>query len=332
MIARLYVQLPFEISVPDGQQYTVHHYQDGPYIVCVYPPLRSKKPSPEESLEQITIDGVVAFNADVLRIDFLKYAFDRCVVSLDDPPMGLMERAVNSFLVRLRLVGRAPHIRQVNLQNTSWRLQYLNDDETELPTQDGFVKGRGGIKWSFTFVALTKSVWEDIYRLPPEYQPLPWDDLLLDAHAELPNIGSGIVLAATALEVFIARILDQLASRSNESPELWRWINERKQRDRNPSVEEQFDSLLKIMAGHSLKEEPGLWESFVNLKSARNSFVHEGVAKIGGLPIDAAKARQLILAAGGVVEKVHEWLPEDLQWERFTHKVNLGVFKKFARG
>jgi hypothetical protein len=243
----------------------------------------------------------------------------------------VIECAVNSFLVRLRHVGRAPHVRPVSLSKTSWRLQYLSDDEKELPIQEGFLRGRGSIRWSLTFVALTQPIWEDVFQLPADYQPTPWNELLLDALGELPNVGAGIVLAATALEVFIARTIDQLAARSNVPSNLWIWVNDRKDRDRNPSVEEQFDSLLQILAGHSLKEEAQLWELFMNLKKARNSFVHEGVAKLAKLPIDDNGARQLILAAGDVIKQIQEWLPEDLRPTRFAHTVKLEVFKKILR-
>lgn len=332
MIARLLVQLPFEVYVREGEQFPLYEYDVAPYKIRTYLPLRSTKPSQEDQTDYIAINDVPAFGADVLRIDFIKYSFDRCVVSMDDPSTNMMESAVNSFLIKLRHVGRAPHVRPVRLSNTSWRLQYLNDDESELPAQEGFHRGRGGIRWSLTFIALTKPIWEDVFQLPADYRPTPWDELLLDAFGELPNIGAGIVLAATALEIFIARTLDQLAARSKLSPDIWKWLNVRKDRDRNPSVEEQFDSLLKILASHSLKEEPRLWELFTNLKTARNSFVHEGVAKVGGSPIDDSKAKQLILAAGDVIKKIQEWLPEDLRSPSFAHTIKLEVLKKIPHG
>jgi len=40
---------------------------------------------------------------------------------------------------------------------------------------------------------------------------LPWHDLLLDAEEALPGVGTAVVLAFTALEVFIADTLDELA-------------------------------------------------------------------------------------------------------------------------
>jgi hypothetical protein len=37
-----------------------------------------------------------------------------------------------------------------------------------------------------------------------------------------------------------------------------------------------------------------LWEAFKNLRAARNSFVHEGVARIGQEPVTKVVAAQLI--------------------------------------
>ena len=65
-------------------------------------------------------------------------------------------------------------------------------------------------------------------------------------------------------------------------PELWRWINQRGDWRREPTVEEQYDTLLKVLTGHTLKEDQDLWELFKHLKTARNSFVHEGMAKVCG--------------------------------------------------
>lgn len=94
MIARLLVQLPFEIYLREGEQFTLYEYDDGPYKIRTYSPLRSKKPSLEDQGDQIVINDMPAFGADVLRIDFLKDSFDRCVISTDDPPPTVIECAV----------------------------------------------------------------------------------------------------------------------------------------------------------------------------------------------------------------------------------------------
>jgi hypothetical protein len=41
MIARLFVLLPFKLTVPEGQQYPVYEAEDSGYKVRFYPPGRS---------------------------------------------------------------------------------------------------------------------------------------------------------------------------------------------------------------------------------------------------------------------------------------------------
>jgi hypothetical protein len=142
-------------------------------------------------------------------------------------------------------------------------------------------------------------------------------------------VGPAIVLAATALEVLVAHVLDDLAARSSVPADLWTWINDRdNDHYRQPSVEEQYDTLLKFFTGHSLKGEKKLWDSFMNLKTARNTFVHSGIAKAGGVEASPETARNLILSASEVVAKVREWLPQELQWPVFKHEVQVEVFRK----
>jgi len=113
-------------------------------------------------------------------------------------------------LLRLRYVARAGQVRPVDFPHVSWRITYLNDDETELKEDEQMLRGRGALRFAVEWTVLNKKVWEDMHALPPNFQAPPWESLLLDARAELPDIGPAIVLAATALEVFSAHILDQL--------------------------------------------------------------------------------------------------------------------------
>ena len=73
----------------------------------------------------------------------------------------------------------------------------------------------------------------------------------------LLDIGISIVLAATALEVFISHILNQLAEKKPDlvSPEIWNWFNDREWPLQNPVVKEQFGDLLKMLGGISLKDD-----------------------------------------------------------------------------
>lgn len=330
MLARLFALLPFSLSVPEGGQFPIYEYVDEGYSVRVYPPRRSDRPRPLEGVDEIRMDGVPAFQADVLQIDFHKEAFDRSKGRLCDPPEQVIRRAVNSFLLRLRHVARAPQIRPLNFPWISWRIRYLNDDETELDKDENLVRGRGTLQFSLIWIALNKKVWEDVHSLPVDFEPPAWEGLLLDAQEELPAIGPAIVLAATSLEVFISYVLDGMADIKAVTPELWRWIRQRGDWLREPTVEEQYDTLLKVLTGHTLKEDQKLWESFKHLKTARNAFVHEGVAKVGSAPVTLESAQKLIASASEIVARVRSWIPSELHWPEFRHAIQMEAFKKLT--
>jgi len=330
MIARLTILLPFYLTVPEGVEFTVYEYEIDGYRARFVPPGRSERALSIDGTDQLKIDGVATFQADVLRIDFHRDSFDRRVETTCDPPVRIVNQVVNSFLVRLRHVARAAQVRPLNFPSVTWRLQYLNDDETELKKEEGFVRGRGTLQFSFSWTALNKKVWDDVHILKPDYEPRPWESLLLDASAELPNIGPAVVLAASALEVFISQVLDQLAVIKNTPLELWQWINQRNFWLQEPTVEEQYDVLLKFFTEHSLKNEHELWESFKNLKDARNSFVHEGIPKIGDMAITIETAQKLIASASEIILKVKQWIPSELHWPEFKHTVQVEIVKRLT--
>lgn len=220
MLARLYVLLPFSLTIAENEQFPVCQYADEGYDIRVFPTGRSDRPGPPPGdVDQILIDGKPAFQADALRIHFNKESFDRSKEGTRfDPPLEVVRRAVNSFLVRLRHVAHAAHARALDLRDfrtVTWRVRYLNDDETELEPDEKLVRGGGVLHWSLSWIAVTKEVWEDVHTLPADYEPPPWEELLLDAQSDLPRVGPAVVLAATALEVFISHALDGLAARSS---------------------------------------------------------------------------------------------------------------------
>ena len=328
MIARLYVQLPFNITVPEGLRVDVYEYEIEGYKMRFRPLRRSEKTSSMDGTTKFAIDGMPAFQADVLQIDFLKDSFDRRQGTDHDPPATVISQAIDSFLVRLRHVTQSTDVHRLNFPSITWRIRYLNDDESELNEEEGLVRGRGEYRVTISWTALNKDIWDALHKLSFDYEPPPWVDLLLDASAQLPSIGPAVVLAATALEVFISHILDQLAVIKNVPTELWQWINQRDDRRCEPTVAEQYDDLLKFFTGHSLKEEKDLWESFKNLKTARNSFVHEGVAKIGGAAIATDRTRILIAEAYNIISRVRQWIPQELHWPEFQHDIKVEVMKQ----
>src|SRR5207249_4460531 len=159
--------------------------------------------------DELTINGEPAVLANILRVDFQKDTFDRTQAGTLDPPEPVIRHAIVSFLHRFRHVVRGFTVRAPDFPKCAWRLEYRNDDDTLLDVAEGLVRARGAMGvLSVSFVGLTPELWASVHQLSPEYEAPPWDILLLDALGEIPNIGTAIVLAATALEVFIARILD----------------------------------------------------------------------------------------------------------------------------
>lgn len=328
MIARLYLALPFHLAVPEATEFALWAYEDEGCRVVIHPPIRTDKPARGDPPETVTIDSKPAVVCNGLQIDFHKQAFDRAANgNLWDPPLTIISRAVASFITRLRIVARAHHTAVPDLLQSTWRLVYLNDDGSDLQPDPDLVRAKAARAFEMNVVALSTEVWEGIHSLPPDYEPPVWSTLSLDARAALPDIGVAIVLASSSLEVFIGTTLGALASALNRDSELWSWVNNRRDWLKAPSVEEQFDSLLKLMTGHSLKEEPGLWQSFRNLRTARNNFVHGGRAEVGGTPLSLSQAQELVQNADKAIAWIRQWLPEDLRWPEFILSTKVSMTK-----
>lgn len=328
MIARLFVALPFNIAVPDGEQFTLFTYEDDGFKVTLFPPIKTDLPALGDAPDAVLINEMPAFIANGLRIDFQKDYIDRSIGGPADPPEVVVSRAADFFLERLRLVTRAQWISPLRWPHVPWRIRYLNDDESEFAETPGLFRGRFSRAVNVFVVGINQDVWEQLHTLLPDFTTPTWETLRLDAIAALPHIGTAIVLAATSLEVFIAKVLDDLATKSPIPPDVWAWLNKRKNSLNDPSVEEQFDTLLKVLVGHSLKEDKTLWEAFMNLKKARNTFVHEGAAAIGGSPVSIEKAGQLIASTDLVIKWVRQWLPNELRWAEFEPKIKMTLEKE----
>ncbi len=327
MLARVNILLPYTFTVPKQEKFQIYEYETEGYKVRFYPPKRSDIADRNIDAENITIDGNDAINVDVLCVDFVKEDFRREENSDYDPPLELIKNVVNDFLSRVRYVTNATHLKLIEFPYTDWRLRYLNDDETELKDETGFIKGRGMKKFKFSFIALNKEIWDDVHKIEP-YQPLPvWKTLLLDAEAILPEIGPAVILTFTALEVFISKVLDDVALASDLDEDLWSWINVRGYM-KDPSIEERYDFLCKYFIGKSLKEKSELWESFKHLRKARNSFAHDGVSRLGDELITVDRARDFIAKANEIIEFIKGELSDNLPWVEFKHRVELGFTYK----
>lgn len=328
MIARLYILLPFTFTVPEKEQFNIYSYIDDGYNIWIYPPKRSNVKIYPDDVEEITVNGIKAFRANVLQIDFCKDNFDRRDSIVCDPPLDFIKKTINLFLIKLRFVTRGIAIKPLDFRLITWRIIYLNDDETELIAEEGFVRARFSKAMKLSWMTVNNQVWENLHSLPPDYIPPIWELLLLDSNDLLPEIGPSIVLAMTALEVFISVALDLLADRSSIPQSLWKWINNRQWFIQDPTTDDQFDKLLKILIGVSLKDENELWDAFKNLKKARNSFVHEGIAKIAGRGINREEAYQLVGSADKIIRFIKEKLPEDMKWPEFKYNFEVQATMK----
>jgi hypothetical protein len=331
MIAVLHVKLPFELLIPEGAEYILRTYQDDDYSVQVGVPARSDSPNREDAPDSVLINDKKSFQADVLTITFGRESFNRELSAEVDPPYCVMNRAIASFLDRLKYASRAPQIQMIELPEGAWRLTYLNDDGSELEKQEGLKRGHGVAAFGFSWIACDPALWEIVHSLPPNFSPPEWRTLLTDAAGALPHVGTAIVLTATSLEVFIAELLNQLQARSSLLDSAWSWVNDRSNRQNNPTVEEQYSLLLSIFCGKSLKDETVLWQRFKNLKTARNSFVHTGAAIVGGNRVTTAQAREYIALAESIIATIRDWIPDEMRWPVFDHQVELQIVKALLR-
>lgn len=322
MIARIHILLPFSLTVPEKENYPIYEYEVDEYHIRIFPPERSERADSHTDAEDITINETIAFNADVLRIDFQKESFNRTETSELDPPSELIKNVANGFLARLRYVANASKVKLIEFPNVNWNIRYLNDDDTELPQEKGYVRGKGGRKFQYSYVALNKEVWEDVHSILPGQQLPVWKTLLLDADSILPEVGPAIVLTFTALEVFISKTLDSIAASSELNNDLWEWINSRGYL-KDPSIKERYDFLSRHLIGKSIKENNDLWEPFKHLRKARNSFAHDGIAMIGDKTVTEEKARFFIIKANEIIDFIKNEIPEDLRWPEFKHEIKI---------
>jgi hypothetical protein len=319
MIARVLIHIPFNIAIAkdDLKLCASLEYKTG-LVIQYFCPFRDPDFGSREDPETLKINEKDAILANYIRIDFKK---ENLIIGNNyDPSLDLIEQSLNLFLQRLRYVTESPQIHPIFLHSVPWSLIYLNDNGTALKDEKGNRISRGCVPGQLQYVVLNEKSWNKIFTSNINFKSRHWFDLLLDAK-NLPRIEPGIVLAFTALEVFIAEILDQSSKGNNISEELWTWINNRPNWQQEPTIEEQYDILLKILTGHSLKEDKKLWSSFQNLKTARNTFVHEGISRNSRKskkPLKLDEGTKLIESAEKITLKIREWLPNEQQWKIFT--------------
>lgn len=310
MLAKFQIELPFEVAVPPDHKHDPIKYHEGDCAVRIDAPYNLSESKPYHWFGGIQFDGQPCQVADILTVWFEKPSFARTLNQSLEPSDATLQRALDEFVNRIRFIAEFSQAQRFVFSNAKWKITYLNDDLSALEKVEGLVRTRSGGEFNYTTVVCDDELWTAMRSLPNDFEAPAWHDIFLDAKACLPHIGSGVVLAATSLELFISDVLDRLVTSSAVPAELWGWIN--KPRSNNPLVDEQFDTLLHVLCGHSLKEDNKLWQAFMNLKNARNNYVHGGIARISHnapqLSIEDATA--LILHARKIIERVTLWLPE----------------------
>lgn len=337
MIARFRALLPDPIHIVDGEILLPYEMDYQGHKIRVFPPMQAAISIIElkgmgNSLENI-FDKIVPVNAvssDVLhnnQATFESNLFQLELRATDFERRAGYEKestaqlcviffgALNEALLRIRAVTRSHFLKPISPPHTNWTIGYLNDDGSELSAQPGMRRGIFKRSAELRASFINSVTWKQVEQLPEEIASRTWDILILDAKAALPDPGPAIVLAFTALETFAGYLLDVLVTQSQHKipSELWDWLTNRSDFYQNPSTEDQFCILLKIVCGVSLKDEPELWEAFLHLRTARNKFAHEGKPLIGGKLVDAAQASELVEKADKIISWGEKLLPEALQ-------------------
>ena len=329
MIARVFISLPFDLLIREGDDLPTLEIAASDYHVRCYAPshftdrtkitdggadaaISLSKASIAPFSDNLLIDNRRAAQVNVLILDFSKPEFDRSIsdgkMSCRDPDRGFVFGIVNVILGKLRVYSRAFQIKELSAGNP-WSVRYLTDEGQELEEEDGKIRGFSGAQFTIGAAPLTPDA-ISMVASPDSAEPYVWDQLLLDAYELLPDVGGAIAMAAAALETFIAWALDVLQE-ERELPEgLWKWMKTRNNdHTKEPSVAEKFDVLLRAFTGRSLKGEPELWKHFKQLRAARNSLVHEGVAIVEKSRVDDGKARALVIGADSIIKWCELLLP-----------------------
>jgi hypothetical protein len=344
MIARFRVLLPYPLFVPASLHLLPYEWEQGALRIRLFPPLQAsvstadadllsplrfneilaglRPRDPQVPLEVVVTESGPTIPANMIQIDFIRESFDRSRAAAEvghlrrsqgDPPVLLAFEIANSLLVRIRAVTRAVQVKPLTT-STFWTLDYLDDSGTPLRGDRKNVPGASGAHVSLNLCTIDQAVWEAVGHLPVDYAPHPWETLLLDASSLLPDAGASVAIAFAALESFIEWALDQLAPAAGLPPGLWEWIKVRgNQLERQPAVSEQYDTLLRSLAGRSLKDETRLWQVFQTIRGVRNSFMHTGVPLVGKKRVTEEQATELLTGVQQIIDWVEGLLPQDLR-------------------
>ena len=334
MIASFKVLLSHPLTLLKGQILEPLAGEEGDYKFVVPPPYQSNvteadlqfssqtslvelayklgpNPNPQ-STPNVSINGMETIQANVLCVNFIRSDFDRSSPSpLYDPPLEIAFSVANEIVTAFRCIMGAHFLNPLTPDNTYWRMDYANDDGSQLKEEQGKYRSHMKQGFRFSFVVASGETWKVITEIPPSYKPPVYQVLFLDALNHLPQIGPCIVLAFSAIEVLSSAVLEHYASTESKPSGIWEWINDRQEYWREPSISDKLDRLLSCFAQKTLKDEKSLWQSFKELKEARNSFTHTGIASIGDREISANEAVRLVNETKRIIDWLIALLPEE---------------------
>lgn len=298
------------------------------------------RPAVPVPIEGFTIDDAAVFPANLLVLDFIATTFDRQAktpeengVTKSDPPISLVFDLANDVIGRLRTITRGSDLRPIDEDSVSWTLDYLDNEGREVEVEDGLIRGVCGNHFSLKVLRVSDNIWKKAWELPEDHIAYPWDRLLLDAQALMPDIGAVIAVVNAALETFAQWMNDELSVRSTLDPDLFDWLNDLAEKMKGPSVPDRYDVLLKVFTGKSLKDEQPLWGALMKIRGARNNFMHRGkvaqTKKTEELTIDEVSV--LMEKANEIVNWVEALLPAELHRPKLNENYKMEVVVKKAQ-
>jgi hypothetical protein len=265
-----------------------------------------KPVSPERSYQFVRMDGEYVKHVDLLQIDFAASSFERKSGTPDDPPADEVEHVVGDTVRRLRYTIGAPWFREFRLRDVFWITRYLQDDESELSEQPGFMRARGHAPFRFIFTGLDDHSWKLVRGLSFGFSPHLWEVLHLDARFLLPEVGPAVVLAFSAIEAASEAFVRHFATSPAHVENLLR----------KHRVGDRLDTLAMQFVGKSLKSSTSEWDAFDRLRRTRNAFAHTGRPALDGAVVDEPLAFTLVDKSEAVLRWIENELPPNFQ----THK------------
>ena len=333
MIARVRLLLPFKLWTIPGTALPPIEKRLGDRLVRVYPPVRgsveyqsgntpamwnraikSVRPSQDQApVQGLSHGGAQVVDADLLGVEVEGPDFDRRIfkergLPVDPDPVHFFSVA-NDFLSAARTFTRAASVDLLDSERTPWHLEYLADDGSALPEQDGWARGYCWSGFPVEGGVLTPQRWAAIGRVMFTGEPVHWEVLLIRARWYLPDLGPAVVAALGGLEAFISHALGVLRKSGGSAR-----TSGKRGRNRScagePSLADRFDVNLRAATGSSLKSKPELWKGFMKLKKIRNDIAHGGHPSLDEKPVTAEDVGQLIANAQEIAKWVETLLPE----------------------